>query len=62
MKCDTNDTRKRKSFPDRIGQNGTILEDRKKPKCVAFSALDKVGQNWTCKKPTEREHGYENDV
>ena len=44
---------------DKMGRYWRIEKSRK---CVAFSALDKLGQNWTCKKLTEREHGYENDV
>lgn len=39
----TNDTRKRKSFPDRIGQNGTILEDRKKPKMRSILGFGQIG-------------------
>lgn len=39
----TVDTRKRKSFPDRIGQNGTILEDRKKPKMRSILGFGQIG-------------------
>lgn len=49
-------------FPDRIGQNGTMLEDRKKPKMRSILGFGQSGTKLDVQKLAERDHGYENDV